>query len=165
MNHLLPSPWKEHWGHFKYFSKICGDIHKSRCTTGINDTGGKFSTGINDTSGKFWHWYCWWSWYQWQICRQCQWHQYCHCLPLVSTTLVANNWNLVLRRTDSWKKPEVKNFVALSLKVSYYLTVWRSYTSWWLKAYLATYHPLGSFHNNKVVYNNILVCRKMCAFD
>ncbi len=89
------------------------------------------------------------------ICHRCQRHQYCHCLPQVSTTLVANNWNLVLRGTDSWKKPDVKNFVALSLKVSYYLTVWRSYTYWWLKAYLATYHPLGSFHNNKVVYNNI----------
>ncbi len=25
-----------------YFLKIRGDIHKSRCTTGINDTGGKF---------------------------------------------------------------------------------------------------------------------------
>jgi hypothetical protein len=60
-------------------------------------------------------------------------------------SVAANNWNLVLRGTDSWKKPEVKNFVALSLKVSYYLTVWRNYTFWWLKAYLATYHisPLG----------------------
>jgi hypothetical protein len=27
-------------------------IRKSRCTTGINDTGGKFATGINDTSTK-----------------------------------------------------------------------------------------------------------------
>jgi hypothetical protein len=33
-------------------SKICGDIRKSRCTTGINGTGGKFATGINDTGGK-----------------------------------------------------------------------------------------------------------------
>jgi hypothetical protein len=53
----------------KIFSKICGDIHKSRCNTdindtsgkiatgvndtGVNDTGGKFATGVNDTGGKF----------------------------------------------------------------------------------------------------------------
>jgi hypothetical protein len=29
-----------------------GDIRKSRCTTGVNDTGGKFATGFNDTGGK-----------------------------------------------------------------------------------------------------------------
>ncbi len=29
-------------GPFQIFSKIRGDIRKSRCTTGINDTGGKF---------------------------------------------------------------------------------------------------------------------------
>ncbi len=28
-------------GSFRIFSKICGDIHTSRCTTGINDSGGK----------------------------------------------------------------------------------------------------------------------------
>ncbi len=28
------------------------DIRKSRCTTGINDTGGEFGTGVNDTGGK-----------------------------------------------------------------------------------------------------------------
>ncbi len=33
--------------------KIRGVIRKSRCTTGINNTGGKFSTGVNDTGGKF----------------------------------------------------------------------------------------------------------------
>jgi hypothetical protein len=33
-------------------SKIRGDIRESRCTTGINDTGGKFATGVNDTGGK-----------------------------------------------------------------------------------------------------------------
>ncbi len=33
--------------------KILGDIRKSRCTTGINDTGGKFATSVNDTGGKF----------------------------------------------------------------------------------------------------------------
>jgi hypothetical protein len=60
------------------FSKIRGDIRKSRCTTGVTDTGGKlplvsttpaanfatsspcvvdigckFATGVNDTGGKF----------------------------------------------------------------------------------------------------------------
>jgi hypothetical protein len=35
--------------------KIRGDNRKSRCTTGINDTGGNFATGINDTGGKFCH--------------------------------------------------------------------------------------------------------------
>jgi hypothetical protein len=34
------------------FSKIPRDIRKSRCTTGINATGGKFVTGINDISGE-----------------------------------------------------------------------------------------------------------------
>ncbi len=28
-------------GPFKKFSKICGDIRSSRCTTGVDDTGGK----------------------------------------------------------------------------------------------------------------------------
>ncbi len=31
-------------GPFQIFLKIRGDIRKSRCTTGINDTGGKFAT-------------------------------------------------------------------------------------------------------------------------
>jgi hypothetical protein len=38
---------------FQIFTKICGDIRKSRCTTGINNTCGKFVTGVNYTSGKF----------------------------------------------------------------------------------------------------------------
>jgi hypothetical protein len=37
---------------FRIFSKIRGDIRKSRCTTGVNDTGGKFATGAIDTGGK-----------------------------------------------------------------------------------------------------------------
>jgi hypothetical protein len=32
--------------------KICGDICKSRCSTGITETGGKFATDIKDTGGK-----------------------------------------------------------------------------------------------------------------
>ncbi len=39
-------------GSYKNFSKIHGDIHKSRCTIGINDTGGKFATGVNNTGGN-----------------------------------------------------------------------------------------------------------------
>jgi hypothetical protein len=58
-----PQPQSIPLGPFQILSKIRGDIRKSRCTTGINntgkiasginDTGGKFATGINDTSGKF----------------------------------------------------------------------------------------------------------------
>ena len=48
-----PKPLIITLGTFRIFSKIIGDIRKSRCTTGVNDTGGKFATGINDTGGKF----------------------------------------------------------------------------------------------------------------
>jgi hypothetical protein len=37
-----------------FCQQIRGDICKSTCTTGINDTGGKFATGVNDTGGKQW---------------------------------------------------------------------------------------------------------------
>ncbi len=56
MNQLPPSP--RVLGPFRIFSKICGDNRNSMCTTGINDTGGKFATGVNvatgvnDTGGK-----------------------------------------------------------------------------------------------------------------
>ncbi len=46
MNQFPPSPRVSHYNRFEFFSKIRGDIHKSRCTTGINDTGGKFVTGV-----------------------------------------------------------------------------------------------------------------------
>jgi hypothetical protein len=39
-------------GSFRIFSKIRGDIRKLRCTTGVNDTGGKFATSVSDTGGK-----------------------------------------------------------------------------------------------------------------
>ena len=65
---------------FKIFMKIRRDIRKSRYTTGINNTCGKFATGVSYTSGKFatsindnagklshrYHWCCW---YRWPICR------------------------------------------------------------------------------------------------
>jgi hypothetical protein len=61
---ISPQPQSIPLGPFQIFSKIHGDIRKSMCTTGINDTGGKFASDINDTGGK---------------------------LPLVSTTQVAND--------------------------------------------------------------------------
>jgi hypothetical protein len=42
-------------------SKIRRGIYYSRCTTGINGTGGKFAIGINNTGGKFYHWHRWYS--------------------------------------------------------------------------------------------------------
>ncbi len=51
---VSPQPQSIPLGPFQIFSKIRGDIRKSRCTTGI-DTGGKFTHGVNDTGGKFCH--------------------------------------------------------------------------------------------------------------
>ncbi len=128
---ISPQPQSIPLGPFRIVSKIRGDIRKSRCTTGVNDTGGKFATGVNDTGGK---------------------------LPLVSTTPAANlpprechfraqksldfqgpplpmvhleprisqrifekirnGRNGILKclgETDSWKKSEVENLVTLSL--------------------------------------------------
>ncbi len=47
-----PKPLIVTLGSFRIFSKIRGDIRKSRCTTGVNDTGGKFATGVNNTGGN-----------------------------------------------------------------------------------------------------------------
>ncbi len=47
-----PKPLKITLESIRMFSKICGYIRKSRCTTGVNDTGGKFATGVNDSGGK-----------------------------------------------------------------------------------------------------------------
>jgi hypothetical protein len=60
---VSPQPQSIPFRPFRIFSKIRGDIRESRCTTGINDTGGKFATGVNHPAAK---------------------------LPLVSTTLVTN---------------------------------------------------------------------------
>ncbi len=72
-----PKPLIITLGSFQIFSTIRGDIHKSRCTTDVSDTGGKFAasindasgkfaTSINDTSGKFCHQFrlCCWHWWQ-----------------------------------------------------------------------------------------------------
>jgi hypothetical protein len=52
-----PEPLKITLGSFQFFfSKILGDIGKSRCTTSINDTGSKFATstaGVVDNGGEF----------------------------------------------------------------------------------------------------------------
>ncbi len=57
---------------FPIFSKICGDIRKSRCTTGINETGGKFANGVDDTGSKVFYHFPLCCWYRWQICRRCK---------------------------------------------------------------------------------------------
>ncbi len=57
-----PKPLKMTLESFQIFPKIRKDICRSRCTTGINDTGSKFATGVNDNSGKFCYrcnWLCW----------------------------------------------------------------------------------------------------------
>jgi hypothetical protein len=60
--HESVSPKPLSYDHLIFFL-ICGNIRSSRCTTGVTDTGGKFTTSVIDTSGK---------------------------LPLVSLTPVAN---------------------------------------------------------------------------
>jgi hypothetical protein len=39
-------------GLLEFFSKICGNVHSSRFTTGAVDTGGKFTAGVVDTSNS-----------------------------------------------------------------------------------------------------------------
>ncbi len=46
---VSPQPQSIQLGRFQSFSKIHGDIRKSRCNTGINDTNGKFAAGVVDT--------------------------------------------------------------------------------------------------------------------
>jgi hypothetical protein len=50
---VSPQPQSIPLGPFQIFWKVRGDICKPKCTTGINDTGGKFATGLNNTGGKF----------------------------------------------------------------------------------------------------------------
>jgi hypothetical protein len=63
-NQFPSSPRVSHQDRFEFFAKIHGDICNPRCTTGINDTSGKFSTtpaanfatsfaSVFDTRGKF----------------------------------------------------------------------------------------------------------------
>jgi hypothetical protein len=53
MNQYLPSPWVSHLGRFRIFSKIRGDVHSSRCTTGVVGTGGKWKKIFNQHIDKF----------------------------------------------------------------------------------------------------------------
>ncbi len=55
MNQFFPQLQSIPLGPLQIFSKIRGDIRKSRCTTGINYISGKFATGVNNTGGKFCH--------------------------------------------------------------------------------------------------------------
>jgi hypothetical protein len=51
-----PKPLKITFRSFQIFLKIHGDIRKSRCSTSINDAGGKLTTGtagVVDADGKF----------------------------------------------------------------------------------------------------------------
>ncbi len=84
---------------------------------GVADIGGKFATGVVDTGGN---------------CRRCRWHTGgkfatgvvdtggAPYLANISANFRKNSkrskWNtLGWGETDSWKKPEAKNLVTLSL--------------------------------------------------
>jgi hypothetical protein len=115
---------------FQIISKIRGDIHKSRCTTG-----GKFSTGINDTEGKFatgtggvvpvmglygnnfrLFYTCKWTWRNkfiymlTQLPKGLKIFSICHWCHRISPQICEKIWNCpngILRGlgdTDSWKK-------------------------------------------------------------
>jgi len=83
-----PKPLKITLASFQIFSKFCGDIHKSRCTTGINNTGANC---------------CQYQQHWWKICRRCQPYpqQICHGVNNASVKLppVANNGML----SDCWQ--------------------------------------------------------------
>jgi hypothetical protein len=72
---IFPKPLKITFGSFRFYWKIWGDIHKSRCSTSINDTGGKFlpmsmtpvCLWYQRLAANFAHQYCWCCWHQWQI--------------------------------------------------------------------------------------------------
>ncbi len=49
---VSPKPLGTPWGPFRIFSKIRGDIHSSRCTTSVIDTGG--APWLADISANFW---------------------------------------------------------------------------------------------------------------
>jgi hypothetical protein len=105
---VSPPPQSIPFRPFQIFSKICGDIRESRCTTGsmtpvanlplvsatpaanvytifasVVDTGGKFATGVNNTGSKF----------------ATGVNDAGGKLPPVSTTPVANNGNSVRLQT------------------------------------------------------------------
>ncbi len=94
--------WVYHYGHF---SKIRRDIHGSRCTTGVNDTGGKWKKSSSRKIliilfGHLWvveftvkclqpeivliicH-RC--RWHRLQICRRCRWYRWQFATGVVDT--------------------------------------------------------------------------------
>ncbi len=111
MNQFPPSPWVTHYCRaVSNFSKIRGYIRSSRCTTGVVDTGGKFTAGINDTSGtsdKFTAGVVDTGGAPW--------------LANISANFreKKNDINVIfigLGEEDSWNKPEAKNLMTLSLE-------------------------------------------------
>jgi hypothetical protein len=103
-----PKPLKITSGPFKFFRKFTEVLASPRCTTGINDTGGKFC-----------HKYCWCCWYPWQICYWCQRYLQQICRELqISPRISEKNLNGRNGIGGNWfmKKPEFDNLVvALSL--------------------------------------------------
>ncbi len=103
-----PNPLKITSGPFNFFENSRRCICKSRCTTDINDTGGKFC-----------HQYCWCCWYPWQICYWCQRYLQQICLELqISPWIFEKIWNGPNGIVGNlfMKKPEFENLVvALSL--------------------------------------------------
>ncbi len=91
---VSPQPQSIPFGPFRIFSKIRGDIRRSRLTTGVVDTGGKWKkSSIRKIFiillGHLWivevtHLYIFA--FKFTL-RSAAWY-YCHCLPPVSTTLV-----------------------------------------------------------------------------
>jgi hypothetical protein len=83
---------------FRIFSTICGDIRKSICTTGVFDTGGKFATCINNTSSTG--------------CK------FTAVVVILASAPRLANISANFRKhvpNDSWKKPDAKDLVTLSL--------------------------------------------------
>ncbi len=68
-----PKPLKLIKGHFEFVSKIRGDIRKSKCTTGINDTGVK---GGQRCPNKIIKIFCLETF---SICHRCQQHRTLSC--------------------------------------------------------------------------------------
>ncbi len=95
--------------------------YRRQIATGLVDSGGKFATGINNTSetgGKICR-RCRWD--QWQIRHRCRWYRWstltCEYLHefLKKFKAVLMGYSGAGGETDSWKKPEAKNIVTLSL--------------------------------------------------
>ncbi len=72
----------------------------------------------SETGGKSFSWCC--CWCLWQICRRCRWYRWCT-LTCKYIRIFEKIWNgpngdtLGLGETNSWKKPEAKNLMTLSL--------------------------------------------------